>query len=801
MATIQTVLEQAVEYHQAGDLAQAEQLYKEVLHADPHHAVALQLLGAVVRQSGNNELAIDYFRQALHLKPDYIEAHHNLGNALAQLGRLAEAGECYLQALRLKPDYALSHNSLGNILVDLGRLDEAVASYQQAVRLDPDFGNAQYNLGLALKMQGKNNEALACFRQAIRTYPPAKKVHDDLRNTLAAQGLLDEAVAGSDQALRVVPDHLAGHLAVGDFHLRQGRLYEASISYRQALSLQPEIARAVNNLGVALYRQGKLETAVACYRTALQLQPDFAEALDNLGNGLTSQGRLEEAVACYRQAVQVRPDYAGALNDLGVALHQQAKFDEALACYDEALRLDPDSVLPHLNRAIAWLLLGNFEQGWSEYEWRLKAPGGPMRPSHPPRWDGSPLAGRTVMLYWEQGLGDTVHFIRYAPLLKEQGARVIVECQKPLTRLLAGCPGIDQLVAQGSTWPECDFQASLPGLPGILGTSLTTIPANVPYLFADSELLEHWRQELRGSAGLKIGVAWQGNPGHPLDRVRSFRLEQLAPVAKLPGIRLFSLQKGPGIEQLVAVADSFSVTDLGTRLDEASGAFMDTAAVMKNLDLVITSDTVIAHLAGALGVPVWVALAKVPDWRWLLERQDSPWYPTMRLFRQKESGDWAWVFQQMQQALREPLFVRGGASQPDASSGPLTIEVAPGELIDKISILEIKSERITDPGKLLHVREELAALAAARDKVMTPSTALTKMAGELKEVNESLWQVEDKIRDCERRQDFGAGFTELARLVYRHNDRRAALKRRINELLGSRIVEEKSYPGYERSDR
>jgi hypothetical protein len=321
------------------------------------------------------------------------------------------------------------------------------------------------------------------------------------------------------------------------------------------------------------------------------------------------------------------------------------------------------------------------------------------------------------------------------------------------------------------------------------------VPAEVPYLDAEPALVEAWRDRLGSYPGFKVGIVWQGNPQFRFDRLRSIPLAQFAPLARVPGVHLLSLQKGAGRDQLPALRGYFPVIDLGPQLNETTGPFLDTAAVMKNLDLVITSDTSAAHLAGALGVPVWVALHDVPDWRWLLEREDSPWYPTMRLFRQTRPGQWEDVFDRIAEALRRRL----GAP---AVLRPLTVEVAPGELIDRITILEIKSERITDVAKRHHVGTELALLVAARDRAVPGSAELARLATELKAVNEALWRIEDEIRLCERDEDFGPRFVALARSVYHTNDRRAALKRRINELLRSDLMEEKSYvSGDEPTDR
>jgi len=286
-----------------------------------------------------------------------------------------------------------------------------------------------------------------------------------------------------------------------------------------------------------------------------------------------------------------------------------------------------------------------FARGWPEYEWRWHRRQAVQRNFYATRWDGSPLAGRTILLHAEQGLGDTLQFVRYASLVKRRGGTIIVECQPPLVKLLTGCPGIDQVVAYGDALPPFEFHAPLMSLPAIFGTTVETIPQEVPYLLADPELRQKWRGELEGMREFKVGIVWQGRPEPPWVGNRSIPLRKYAPLAQVPGVKLFSLQKGPGVEQLVA--SSVEVTDFGPRLDEATGPFLDTAALMRNLDLVITSDTATAHLAGALGVPVWVAIPVAPDWRWMLNRTDSPWYPTMRLFRQTNLGDWDTVFAQM----------------------------------------------------------------------------------------------------------------------------------------------------------
>ncbi len=428
----------------------------------------------------------------------------------------------------------------------------------------------------------------------------------------------------------------------------RGKLDEAVASYRQALRLVPDFAEVCNNLALALQQQGQRAEAMALLRRAIQVKPDYADAYSNLGNALQDQGELDEAIACYLRAIHHQPDFADAHSNLGHALRARGQFAEAVACYDHALRLRPDHPEVHLSRALAWLQMGDFARGWAEHEWRLKCPKTAPPPIPRPAWDGSPLDGRAILLYAEHGLGDALQFVRYAPLVQERGGRVIVACRRPLVRLLATCRGVEQVITEGETLTEFDVYALFMALPGLFRTTLANIPAQVPYLTPDPAAVAGWRGALGPAAECKIGIAWQGNPEFGRDHHRSFRLAQLEPLARLEGVRLYSLQVGVGRDQLAEVAGRFPMTDLGDRLVD----FMDTAAVVTNLDLVIAPDTAVAHLAGALGVPVWLALPFACDWRWLADRDDSPWYPTMRLFRQERWGDWDEVFQRMAGELR-----------------------------------------------------------------------------------------------------------------------------------------------------
>ncbi len=535
-------------------------------------------------------------------------------------GRLAAAEATYRKILALRPDIAEVHNDLGICLAQQGKFDLAAARFEQAIALKPGLLGTLYNLANALKDQGKLGEAAARYEQVLALRPGYFEALHNLGVVLRDQGKLDLAVARFEQVLALRPDLPEAYYNLGNALKDQGKLGEAAARYEQALALRPDYAEAINNLGVVLWQQGKLDEAAARYQHVLALRPDSAEAHNNLGNVLLSQTRFDQAAASYEQALALKPDLADAL--LGLA-----------ACY---------------------LVEGDYERGWAAHERRPSNPGrGPLHGL--PRWTGQPLAGRSVLLLAEQGLGDTLHFFRYARLLKEQGARVVLAVQPAFGRLLASHPDVDELFILGSAaeLPRSDFYLPLPSAPAAFGTTASTIPSEVPYVWANPDLLDRWRQELAAIGGFKIGIAWQGSRDYPLDRWRSIPLAQFAPLARLPGARLVSLQNGFGAEQIAAV--DFPVLDLSDRLDKVAGPFMDTAAVIRAVDLVVTPDTAIAHLAGALGAPVSLALHFSADWRWLRQRDDSPWYPTLRLFRQTTFGQWPDVFERIANAVQARL--------------------------------------------------------------------------------------------------------------------------------------------------
>lgn len=661
MASLAEAFALAQKHHRANELRRAEQVYRQIVRADAGNPQIWYLLGTVQRGQGKIGEAIASLQQAVWLKPNYAEAHAQLGLALADHGQLEEAVSNYHQALRVKSDDVETRYALGSALAALGKLDQCVVHLDQVIRLQPDHVDGYTSLGIALARQGKLEEAVGHLQQALRLRPDYAKAHNNLGVALAELGKRDEAARAWREAIRLKPDYAEAHFNLAVTLAEQRQPDEAITEYEKAIVLRPDYAEAYNNLGLALVEHGRHVEATAVLRQAIRLKPDYPEAYNNLGLALVEQGLFPETIAAYHEALRLRPSYVEAHNNFGTVLAAMGRTEEALAVYQQALWLRPDYAEVHWNRALAWLQQGKYAEGWSEYEWRWKRKRAVPRSFSKPPWDGSPLPDKTILLYAEQGMGDALMFIRYAARVKERCGTVVVECPEEMIPLLSTCAGIDRLVAEGKELPEFDVQAPLMSMPKLFGTTLETVPAQVPYLPADPAQVAHWKKELGADSSFKIGIAWQGNPKHRWDRHRSMPLALFEPLARLPGVKLYSLQKKAGTDQIAALRDRFPVIDLGSKLDDTGGAFRETAAAIQALDLVITCDTALAHLAGALGVRVWVLLSFLVDWRWMYRREDTPWYPSMRLFRQEQLGAWDGVFERVAAEVRTLLPERDGA--------------------------------------------------------------------------------------------------------------------------------------------
>jgi tetratricopeptide (TPR) repeat protein len=529
-----------------------------------------------------------------------------------------------------------------------GQQAEAAQYCRQILRQQPDHINTLLLLGIIASQTAQFDEAIACFRRVLRLKPDDANTQNNLGNVFRMQGKWPDAIAHYQTAIAIRPGHADAYYNLGIAFQESGDAKTAAAHYQRAIALQPNFPAALNGLGIVLRTQGRLEDAIASHQKALAIAPTYAEAYDSLGNALQETGQLEDALNCHQQAIVLKPTLAVAYYNLGNTWRDQGNPVEAIACYDRALELKPNYDEARLARAMGLLLSGDLVNGFIDYEarWgdRQANPYGFDRPL----WDGSPLAGKRILLVPEQGLGDTIQFIRYATAIAQQGGIVVVGYRPLLKRLLATVPGATEVVQDSTAIPQFDCYAPLMSLPRLLQTQLATIPAPVPYVATSQpppmQIAQH-------DSRLKVGLVWGARDSflsnYP-SRRRSCPLLAFQRLLKLPGIAFYSLQKGDAEQELGQLGWQDRVVDLSGYIHD----FADTAAIAQQLDLVITVDTSVAHLAGAMGKPVWVLLPFAPDWRWLLHRSDSPWYPSMRLFRQRYPGDWSGVLEDVVNALK-----------------------------------------------------------------------------------------------------------------------------------------------------
>ena len=602
------------------------------------HTVQEQIQrGLALHQAGRLKEARALYEGALRQQPGQPAALHFLGLLSIAEGRTAEGIGHYQACLRAEPAFVVAWTNLGNALLAAGRADEAVAAHRRAIELEPGLAEAHCNLGNALHAQGHLDEAAAALRRAIELKPALAEAHNNLGNTLKSQGHFESAIAAYRRALATRPDYSDAWYNLGNTLLSERQPADAERAYARALSLAPNIPEALNNRGQALRELGRLDEAFEACTKAISLKPDYAGVHTNLGKILQALRRWDDAIGAHHRAISLQPGLVEAWANLGNALVALNRLDGASKAYQEALRLRPDSAETAYNACLVQLLQGDLPSVWEGYELRWRLRNLRQRPvQNRPAWNGTePLAGRSIVVFSEQGLGDTLQFARYIPLLADRGAIVHAVVQKSLKSLIGTVRGAALVTTSEQPWPECDLHCPLLSLPRAFGTTLATIPATVPYIAARRDRKEAAAEWLASVASPRVGVAWAGNPSHPNDRNRSVSIAALAPVlaASLP--RWLSLQKElrPGeLETLHAAG--------GVDLSGHLGDFEDTTGVLALLDLVITVDTSVAHLAGAMGIPTWILLPYAPDWRWLLDREDSPWYPTARLFRQTEPGSW-----------------------------------------------------------------------------------------------------------------------------------------------------------------
>ncbi len=647
---VQRGLAEAVQLHAAGR-------YDDALKAMAAAGVlktasGQNIAGDIHLKQGNPREALKAFDNAARLAPTAAEPHANRGAALLELGRLDEALAAEDRALRLRPEYAGAHFNRGNVLRALQRYEDAATAYQRAIRVQPAFAEAHLNRGLALAALKRWPEALEDFGRALRLQPKFIGAHVARAMTYRDMGQFDQAFVAIDAGLALASDSVEALQFRCDLLYDTGQYAEALAAADALLVRDPGDIIALAERARALQKLKRFDEALAAADRLVVLVPDDADAHITRASIFAELGREEDSLAAVEIARRLGATEKAYMPVRALARSLRGDPDAALADFERAIAADPNAAQTYYNRAFLRLALGDWRGGWQDYEWRLKqrTPGHVEAAKLAPRWAGEPLSGKRLLVYAEQGFGDSFQFVRYLRRLETSGAAITLAMPTAAQRLLAANFPAVRLVNLLGLAASFDYQVALMSLPAVFGDTLETMPRDVPYLAADAQRVAKWRQRI-GDHGFRVGVVWQGSTGYARDAHRSIPLARYAPLAAVPGVRLISVQAQVGLDQLDKLPAGMKVERLGEELENNPDGFQEMAAVMANLDLLVMSDTGPTHLAGALGRPVWVALERYADWRWMREREDSPWYPNMRLFRQRAEDDWDEVFARIAAAL------------------------------------------------------------------------------------------------------------------------------------------------------
>ena len=626
--------------HKAGHLAEARRFYEAALALDPNSPDLLHLYGVLLGAMGDGTRGAAMLRRAVALKPGFAAAHFNLGCLLLRNHQPLEAESALRHALAVQPQFPEALLNLANLLLLRGQLEEAIDRLEKAVAINPRLADAHHSLGTAHEQAGRTTEAVDAYAAAARLRPDALDALLAFADRLLRRQAYPDAVEAYRRAIVLDPSRIGAHCNLGNALKALRRLPEAEESYRAALRLKPDSAPILNNLGIVVQEQKRVDEAITLFQAAIAADPAYGEAYISLAPALQLKNRLDEAADACLKALHAEPGNADAHCNLGNVRMAQNRLPEAIAEFERSVSMDPARAAFAKNLSHALLANGDFKRGWQHYEarWGATMKEGMRSFQQQARWSGrEPVQGKTLFIHAEQGLGDTLQFMRYVPLLAARGARIVFEVQESLFDLLQDFEGVDRLIVRGAPVPEFDLHCPLLSLPDALGTELTTIPAGIPYLQPDVARTTRWKTRLEGISNKpKIGVAWAGNPNHGNDHNRSVPFETFARLLECKNATFVPLQKEARPSEREAIAKCGFAFDPSVEL----ASFSDTAALVAGLDGVITVDTSVAHLAGALGRPTWILLPFAPDWRWMLDRRDSPWYPTARLYRQPAPGDW-----------------------------------------------------------------------------------------------------------------------------------------------------------------
>ena len=643
-------------YHRGNALKQLRSFEKAIASYDkataikPDYHLAHFNRGNAFWELNKYEAALESYDKVIAIKPDFAEAYSNRGVLLQQMNAFHAALESFDKAIAIKPDYYEAFSNRGVVLKELKAFDAALASFDKAIAIKPDYYEACFNRGLLLHELGQFDAALASFDKAIATKPDYHEAFFNRGIALHALKRLDAALANYDQAVAIKPDYHEAYSNRGLLLHELKRLDAALASFDKAIAIKADDHEVYSNRGNTLRDLKQLDAAITSFDKAISLNPDFAEAYSNRGNALLDLRQLDAALASFDKAISLNPDFHEAYFNRGIALHALKQLDAAIASYDKAISLKPDYAGACCNKSLTLLLGGNFRQGWELYEsrWQLDDVVPNVRNFTQPLWLGKEsLAGKTILLHSEQGFGDTIQFCRYVPLVAALGARVILEVELPLRGLLKELDGVSGIVVKGCALPAFDYHCPWLSLPLAFNTELETIPAARQYLKSDPAKLAYWEKKLKKKSKPRVGLVWSGNDRHTPDYyIRSMPLSML--IKHLPkGFTYVSLQKEVRDSDRSTLESNAKILRFGDELVD----FTDTAALCDLMDVVISIDTGTAHLSAALGKPTWVLVPFCPDWRWLLDRDDNPWYPGVRLFRQQKPYDWSEALEKITSTL------------------------------------------------------------------------------------------------------------------------------------------------------
>ncbi|MDX2028188.1 MAG: tetratricopeptide repeat protein [Alphaproteobacteria bacterium] len=574
-----------------------------------------------------------------------------------QTGQIPEAERSYQEVLAADPLHIDALRLLGGLYVQWNKPESAISYLEKALGIQPDQPEILNSLGVALSGQGKFNDALMRYQRAVEIAPDYWDSINNMGNMFYASGKLDDAIIWLERSLQIRPDNAQTHGFLGHAFRAQKKDDQAIAHYRHALRLAPDNVEILTSLGNLLRNTGQSEEACVLYQRLAQLTPNDMNVHLNLGTIFHDRGQLPEATEQYEKVLRLQPDNTDAMINRASLLMELNRPEEARMGYEQSLSVNPQSPEARMGKSLALLMLGEYREGWELYESRFEC--NPMCQAMPfktARWDGSPLAGKRLLIWGEQGLGDVLQFVRYAALCKERGGTVIVMCREPLVRLLKNCPFIDEVVT-AATPSDFDYQIPMMSLPRIFGTTLDTVPQAIPYLYVSEEARAKWAPRFADAQGFKVGLVWAGNPrknqidAHVTDRQRSLSLALMKPLLDVADCQFYNLQKGEASSEIDANGLRARLIDYMPEV----GDFMDTAVIVENLDLVISVDTSVVHLAGGLGKPVWVLSRYGGCWRWLQNRKKNPWYPTARIFGQPGPGDWESCVREIGYALDKSL--------------------------------------------------------------------------------------------------------------------------------------------------